>query len=110
MKQFTFEDVLSLTFDELGAIEDPMQLAATAQVSPMLVRYVIRTDQLEERYRGVRMRTLLGAIVVAAAAVKWPNVVGQKALLAQKDADVDAYLDELQPHVAKAIELAPKYH
>lgn len=42
MKQFTFEDVLSLTFDELGAIEDPMQLAATAQVSPMLGKRYFR--------------------------------------------------------------------
>jgi len=110
MKQYTYEEVLNLTFRELGAIVDPLQLAATQHVSPMLVRYVIRTDQLEVRYPGVRLRTLLGAIEVAAKKVKWPDVVGQNAPLAIVDTAVDAYLDELQPYVAKAIELAPKYH
>ncbi|AVA33802.1 hypothetical protein [Cupriavidus metallidurans] len=110
MKQFTFEEILGLTATELGAIDDPMQLAATGQASPMLVRYVVRTGQLDERYRGVPLRVLLDAINLAAARIEWPEEVGQKAPLAAKDAEVEAYLDELQPLVAEALEAAPKYH
>lgn len=110
MKQFTFEEILGLTYTELGAIDDPMQLAATGHVSPMLVRYVVRTGQLDERYRGVPLRVLLDAIDLAAARIEWLDGVGQKAPLAAKDAEVEAYLDELQPLVGEALEAAPRYH
>ena len=110
MKQYTFAEVLRMTSEELGGIDDPMQLAATENVSPMLVRYVIRTSQLDERYRGVPLRALLGAIDIAADKVGWPETVGQKVPLATKDAEVEAYLDVLQPHVADALEQAPQYH
>ncbi|MCA3186457.1 MAG: hypothetical protein INH12_26760 [Cupriavidus sp.] len=110
MKQYTFEEVLHLTSIELGAIDDPMQLAATGHISPMLVRYVIRTGQLDERYRGIPLRILLNAVDIAAARLEWPEAVGQKAPLARKDAEIEAYLDALQPLVGDALEVVPKYH
>jgi hypothetical protein len=58
MKQYTFEEVRGLTFAELGAIDDPMALMATGSLAPMLIRYIVRTVQLESRYRSSRAQAV----------------------------------------------------
>ncbi|QBR04184.1 hypothetical protein [Paraburkholderia pallida] len=98
MKDYTLQEVSRMTYAELGAIEDPMTLMSTGGVSPMLVRYMVRTGQLESRYPGVALPMLLRAITQAAATVDWPlATVAQAAPLAVQDAAVDAYLDNVQP-------------
>jgi hypothetical protein len=97
MNQYTFEDVKKMTFEQLGAIDDPWLLIATGLTSPMLLRYVVRTGQLETRYAGATLPNVLQALDRAAAATHggWPFDVSQKAPLAVCDADVDKYLDAL---------------
>jgi hypothetical protein len=93
---YTFEDVQGMTFEQLGGIDDPMLLMSTTHVSPMLVRYIVRTKQLEARYAGVELPDLLRAIDLAAAFHRdWPFAVGQGAPVSKRDARVDAYLDAL---------------
>lgn len=100
MKQYTMEEVSRMTYAELGAIDDPMALMSTGGVSPMLVRYVVRTGQRESRYPGVALPMLLRAISEAAVTVGWPlATVAQAAPLAVQDATVDAYLDNIQLQV-----------
>ncbi|REE21218.1 hypothetical protein B0G71_4370 [Paraburkholderia sp. BL27I4N3] len=103
MKQFTFDEVQSMTFAQLGAVEDAMDLMATGFISPMLVRYMFRTEQLAARYPGVALPALLNAINKAATMIAFPPEVGQKAPVAVRDEVVDAYLDELQPHTESAL-------
>lgn len=106
---YSLAEVRRMTFDELGSIQDPMSLMNTNSVSPMLVRYIIRTGQLENRYPGIELPALLSAIDKAATTLIWPlQTVAQKASRAKQDADVDAYLDELHPHLLRA--LNPNYH
>jgi hypothetical protein len=100
MTQYTLEEVSRMTYDQLGAIEDPMALMSTSGVSAMLVRYMVRTGQRETRYPGIALPMLLHAISEAAATVSWPlDTVAQAAPLAVQDAAVDAYLDNVQPQV-----------
>ncbi|WP_460901100.1 hypothetical protein [Paraburkholderia jirisanensis] len=100
MEQYTMEQVSRMTYAELGAIEDPMDLMATGGVAPMLVRYMVRTGQRDTRYPGIALPMLLRAITEAAATVGWPlDTVAQAAPLAVEDATVDAYLDNVQPQV-----------
>lgn len=106
MKQYSFEEVSQMSFEQLAAIEDPMQLAATGFISPMLVRYVVRTGQLDSRYAGRALSTLLGAIDKATVRIDLPVIVQQKIPLAVRDSAVDSYLDDLQPQV----EYAPNGH
>jgi hypothetical protein len=77
---------------------------ATTSLSPMLVPYVVHTGQLERRYPRIPLSPLLDAIFKAATMIPWPlDTVAQRAPLAKQDADVDAYLDELQPLLASAL-------
>lgn len=104
MKQFKLDDVRAMSFEQLGAIEDPMDLMATGSIAPILVRYVVRTGQLERRYSGIALTTLLDAIMKSATMIDWPlDTVAQKAPLGKQDAGVDAYLDKLQPHLDHAL-------
>jgi hypothetical protein len=103
MRQYTFEDVERMSYAELGAVEDPLELAATGFVSPLLVRYVVRTDQLEERYPDIPLCDLLNAMNQAAMNIAWPMEVGQRAPLAKRDPVVDRYLDALGPHLLSAL-------
>ncbi|RKP44701.1 hypothetical protein D7S86_27105 [Pararobbsia silviterrae] len=82
-----------MSFEELGAIKDPMDLGSTGFVAPILVRYVVRTDQLQARYAGASLPTLLRAINVAAAHAHFPPEIGQLAPRAVRSAIVDRYLD-----------------
>lgn len=102
MKQYSFEDVRQMSFEQLAAIDDPMQLSATGFISPMLVRYVVRTGQLDARYGGRSLSTLLEAIDSATVNIVLPAIVGQKIPLAVRDSAVDSYLDDLQSHVEHA--------
>lgn len=104
MRQFELDEVRAMSFEQLGAIEDPVDLMATGSVAPILVRYTVRTGQLERRYPGIALPTLLDAIMKSATMIDWPlATVAQKAPQAKQDADVDAYLDELQPHLERAL-------
>lgn len=104
MEQYTMEDVSLLTYAELGAIEDPALLMATGGVAPMLIRYIVRTGQLDNRFPGISLTMLLSAIGKAAANVEWPiETVAQLAPQAVQNAVVDQYLDTLQPHVQTAL-------
>jgi hypothetical protein len=103
MQQYTFEEVKGLTFAELGAIDDPMALMATGSLAPMLIRYIVRTVQLESRYPGVSFADLLNALNNAAAMIPFPPEVGQRAPIAQRAGVVDEYLDELRSHVQSAL-------
>lgn len=80
-----------------------MQLMSTHFVSPMLVRYVVRTGQLEQRYSGLSLTTLLNALNLAATMIQLPPGVTQKAPSATRDAEVDGYLDALSPHIQSAL-------
>jgi hypothetical protein len=104
MTQLTFKEVQELTYADLGAIEDPMDIASTGFVFLMLVRYVVRTGQLDSRYPGVALPVLLDAINKAATVLAWPVDVGQKAPIAERDSAVEAYLDDLQQHVRSALQ------
>jgi hypothetical protein len=46
MKQLELNEVRAMSFEQLGAVEDPMDLMATGSVAPILVRYAVRTGQL----------------------------------------------------------------
>lgn len=82
----------------------PMGLMATSSVAPILVRYMVRTDQLESRFPGVTLPMLLSAMASTATKFEWPLMtVAQTAPLARQDAAVDEYLDALQPHVQAAL-------
>lgn len=103
-QRYTIEEVRGMTFAQLGAIEDPFELMNKLTVSPMLVRYLVRTDQLKKRYPDVELPKLLDAIDIAAAVVQWPIfTVGQTLHLATQDPEVDKYLDEIQPRVEKVL-------
>lgn len=96
MHQLSYNDVQKLSYEQLAAIDDPMALMATGQVSPILLRYVVRTEQLQGRYGEVPLPILMDAIGRAAAIQgDWPFAVGQKAPQAVRDKDVDDYLDRL---------------
>jgi len=103
MTQYSLEEVGLMSFEQVGAIEDPMDLASTGFISPMLVRYVVRTEQLEARYSGIALPKLLAAIDKAATVIDWSLIVGQKMPGEERDARVDAYLDEIGPHVRHAL-------
>jgi hypothetical protein len=86
-----------MTFTELGEIEDPFELMDKLTVSPMLVRYMVQTAQLETRYPGVQLPELLDAIDIAVARVQWPIfTVGQTLHLAEHNPEIEKYLDEIQ--------------
>ncbi len=96
----TMDEIRGMSYDELGAIEDPSTLMSGLTVSPMIVRYMVRTGQLATRYPGVDLPTLLDAIDSAAAIVEWPYFTGGQTLhLVEHDAEVEKYLDEIQPYV-----------
>jgi hypothetical protein len=61
-----FEEVKRMSFARLGAVEDPMNLMATGFVARMLVRYAVRTVQLDERYPGIALPVSLDAMNKAA--------------------------------------------
>lgn len=103
MHQYTFDEVLHMSYEQLGAIQDPMQLSAATFVSPMLARYLVKTGQLTKRYPEVGLRALLQAINAAATTIPWPADVAQKVPAGTRDAKVDEYLDALQPFVRQAL-------
>ncbi|HGL6714605.1 hypothetical protein NTJ56_20830 [Burkholderia contaminans] len=103
MEQYTLKEISAMSFAQLGAVDDPMLLMACGSMGPILVRYVIRTGQLDARYQGVALPVLLDAILLAASNLPWPPEVGQQAPLAKQSAEVDAYLDSLQPHLQSAL-------
>lgn len=89
-----------MTFAELAAIEDPMQLMSTGFVAPMLIRYVVLTGQLESRYPNSVLPVLLDKMNNAALKIDWDsNGVGQKAPLGVRDTVVDNYLDALNKYM-----------
>lgn len=107
MEQYTMEDVSRMTYAELGVIEDPAHLMATGGVAPMLIRYIVRTGQLDNRFPGISLTMLLSAIGKAAAKVEWPiQTVAQLVPQAVQNTVVDQYLDTLQPHVQTALKSA----
>ncbi|WP_434666858.1 hypothetical protein P5W99_37690 [Paraburkholderia sp. A3BS-1L] len=103
MEQYSFEEVKRMSFAQLGAVEDPMDLMTTGFASPMLVRYVVRTGQLDERYPNIALPELLDVINEAAAVVQWSPEVGQRAPMAKRDPIVDQYLDALAPRLQSAL-------
>ena len=103
MTRRTFEQIRLMTYEELGAIEDPMDLAYIECLSPMFVAYVVRTDQLDSRYAGVALPELLNAINNAMTMLPWNDEAVRKSPAIQRDAAVDAYLDSLDVHVRAAL-------
>ena len=112
MRQYNFSEVRSMSFEQLGAIDDPMDLVNTGHVSPMVVRYVVRTGQLTQRYPVVTLPQLLDAIDGAcvayeqsskAAPLHWSNNLSQPLQAAVGDTVVDEYLDALAPEIALRI-------
>ena len=99
MKQYTFEEVTRLSYEELGVIDDPMLLAASTFVSPMLVRYVVRTGQLDARYPDVPLPKLLFAMNQASAEHgDWPHEIGQQSPAGVRNDQVEAYLNVLDTY------------
>ncbi|ASL43974.1 hypothetical protein bAD24_I10810 [Burkholderia sp. AD24] len=96
MQQYKLDDIKRMSFRQLGKIEDPMTLSACGSIAPILVRYVVRTGQLNERFLGMPLPVLLDSMLVAASKLPWPAEVGQCAPLGERNADVDTYLDNLQ--------------
>lgn len=104
MTSYSFVEVNGLSFEALGKIDDPLELMSTGFVSPILARYVVRTGQLDIRYPNIDLPALLMAINFAATSIPWPlSTVAQKAPLAIRDPDVDAYLDQLAGGIASAL-------
>jgi len=106
--QYKYEEVLAMTFNQLGSIADPMLLMATGRVSPMVVRYVVRTDQLKFRFADASLPDLLEAVNAAHLAWDggnpeqqrdWAERLSQQIPIAEQDCGVDSYLDEITPSV-----------
>jgi hypothetical protein len=101
MEKYNFDEAQQLGYEGLGAVSDPSLLTATGYISPMLVRYVVRTGQLEQRYPGVPVGLLLNALNLAGAKSEYSGdkmrmqKLGPKIQAAERDAEVDVYLDEL---------------
>ncbi|MGK3726793.1 hypothetical protein [Stenotrophomonas sp. 6O] len=101
-----------MSFDQLGAIENSLELSNTGRVSPMIIRYVVRTGQLRARFPVVPLVQLLDAVDGAciayeqsskAAPLHWVNNVSQPLQVAAGDAVVDEYLDAIAAEVAVRI-------
>lgn len=112
MHQYSFAEVRAMSFEQLGAIDSSMELTNTGHVSPMVVRYVVRTGQLNQRFPVVTLPQLLDAIDGACAAheqssraapLHWVNDVSQPLQAAVGDSTVDAYLDAIAPEIALRI-------
>lgn len=98
-----------MSFEQLGAIDNPMELTNTGHVSPMVVRYVVRTGQLSQRFPVMALPQLLDAIDGACAAheqsskmarLDWVKNISQPLQAAERDSMVDAYLDAIAPEIA----------
>lgn len=99
MKQYSIEEVRGMTYEQLGAIDDPFELMATTSMSPMLVRYVVRTGQLEARYPNVPLPTLLDVMNQAAGEhIDWPFAASQHSPAGVQNEEVDAYLNVLDTY------------
>ncbi|VVE59248.1 hypothetical protein [Pandoraea sputorum] len=92
-----------MTYEELGAIEDPTDLTNIGCLSPMLVAYVVRTEQLHSRFAGVAFRDLLNAINNAVTMIPWSAEAVQQAVAEERNPDVDAYLDHLHVFISAAL-------
>lgn len=103
MKQYTLKEITAMSFAALGAIEDPIALMACGSPAPIVVRYAVRTGQLDTRYPNLTPHALLDAIFLAAGRLPMPAKVGQLVTHGKKNADVDEYLDSLQPHVREVL-------
>jgi hypothetical protein len=90
-------EVRLMSYDQLGAIADPMALMATGSTASLTLRYLVRTGQLERRFPGQALPELLHVMAHAAPLVqaRWTFDVMQKLPQGVQDDDVDAYLDEL---------------
>lgn len=106
--QYKYEEVLAMTFDQLGSITDPTMLMATGCVSPMVIRYVIRTGQLEDRFAHSSLSELLEAVNAAHLVWDggkpeqqraWAERLSQQIPIADRNSGVDSYLDEIAPRV-----------
>lgn len=106
--QYKYEEVLEMTFDQLGSIADPMMLMATGCVAPMVIRYVVRTNQLRDRFAHASLPDLLEAVNAAHLAWDggkpeqqrdWSECLSQQIPIAEQDSGVDCYLDEITPSV-----------
>lgn len=95
MKQYSREEAIALGFIGLGAVEDPLDLMAAASIAPIVIRYMVRNGQLEARFPGVDIETLFRTIEHSAIKLNWPFEVQQSIPLGERNAAVDAYLDEL---------------
>ena len=105
MKQLTYDEVLKLSYPQLGAIDDPMTLMASGGMAPMAVRYLVRTGQLDESYPGVSLSALVKALTEAAAQFPWPADVTQELPSGSRSEACDSYLSELRPRVRQRLGL-----
>lgn len=95
--QLSTEEVKRMSFDQIGAIDDPLRLAATGTIAPMLIRYVAATEQLQTRFGECSVPELIDAINYAFCRTPWDQMLGQTMVNRVRDAQTDQYLDELQP-------------
>ncbi|AKK24714.1 hypothetical protein MB84_28255 (plasmid) [Pandoraea oxalativorans] len=103
MTKLTFEAIKQMTYEDLEAIGDPMDLTGIGFISPMLVAYAVRTGQLHSRYAGIALPELLNAINNATTMIaSCPDAI-RNACSEQRDVMVDAYLDRLQQHIRAAL-------
>lgn len=109
---YTYEAVKNMTFAGLGAIEDPTELMGTGFASPLVVRYIVRTGQLQERYPSISLIDLLEAIQAAGAAWEfkssemqqhWVYKLSQLVQAGVRNPVVDEYLDSIGPLIREAL-------
>lgn len=101
IKNYSIEDVSRMTFSQLRAITDPMTLMGTGSIAPMVVRYAVRTDQLESLFPNKTMPELLHVIAHAAPIIedRWTFHVQQTMPSGARDDEVDSYLKALAAEV-----------
>ena len=108
-REYSLNDVEQMGYEQLGAINDPSELENTGGgTSPMILRYIVRTDQLKERFPDTDFITLLMSIGFAVSRLEHTHQVLQKIRDGNRDTDADNYLDNIQSNVLQIIDKVTK--
>lgn len=95
MKQYTLDEVRAMSFEQLGAIDDPMMLMATGTTAALTVRYLVRTNQLDLIKPRRTLPEVLHVMAHAATLVPWTIELGQLIPQARQTKVVDDYVAAL---------------
>jgi hypothetical protein len=104
--KYSLNDVEQMGYEQLGAINDPSELTRTGgSTSPMILRYIVRTGQLKERFPDTDFITLLMSIGFAVSRLEHTHQILLKIIDGNRDTDADNYLDNIQSNVLQIIDI-----